>query len=215
MAKGVIYILTNPSFPDYVKIGYATDLEKRMKTLNSSTAVPFAFRAYATYEVDTRLTDKSLHKLIDSLNPDLKAIEEFDGKKREREFYAMAPEDAYTLLECIATISGTRKCLKKMKPEGHEIQDEKIAQEIAKESKKGPFRFSKYKIPFGSTLTFTEDPSIEVSFADDRHISYNKIVTSMSRLAQELLGSENPVQGTLYFEYMGEKLTDRRDRMDA
>ncbi len=28
---GCIYILTNPSFPDYVKIGYATNLEKRLK----------------------------------------------------------------------------------------------------------------------------------------------------------------------------------------
>lgn len=26
MAQGVIYILTNPSFPDYVKIGYADDI---------------------------------------------------------------------------------------------------------------------------------------------------------------------------------------------
>ena len=26
--EGVIYILTNPSFPDYVKIGYADDVEK-------------------------------------------------------------------------------------------------------------------------------------------------------------------------------------------
>ena len=25
--QGVIYILTNPSFPDYVKIGYADDIE--------------------------------------------------------------------------------------------------------------------------------------------------------------------------------------------
>lgn len=26
--KGVIYILTNPSFPEYVKIGYADDVKK-------------------------------------------------------------------------------------------------------------------------------------------------------------------------------------------
>ena len=30
MANGVIYILTNPSFPEYVKIGYADDIEKRL-----------------------------------------------------------------------------------------------------------------------------------------------------------------------------------------
>ena len=29
--KGVIYILTNPAFPQYVKIGWAQDLEKRLK----------------------------------------------------------------------------------------------------------------------------------------------------------------------------------------
>ena len=215
MSKGVIYILTNPSFPDYVKIGYAKDLEKRMQTLNNSSAIPYAFRAYAIYEVDAELTDKSFHKLIDNLNPDLRAIEEFDGKKREREFYAMKPEDAYSLLECIATISGTKKCLKKMKPEGHEIKDEEAAKEIAKEAKRGPFRFSKYDIPVGAKLTFTEDPNIEVTVVDDKHISHNGIVTSTSRLAQELLNSEYPMQGPLYFEYEGEKLTDRRDRMDG
>ena len=61
MAKGVIYILTNPSFPDYVKIGYATDIEKRLKQLNRSETIPFAFRVYAIYEVDKGLTDKELH----------------------------------------------------------------------------------------------------------------------------------------------------------
>ena len=30
---GVIYILTNPSFPEYVKIGYADDVEKRLAQL--------------------------------------------------------------------------------------------------------------------------------------------------------------------------------------
>ena len=47
--KGVIYILTNPSFPDYVKIGYADDIDKRLKQLNRSVSIPFAFRVYATY----------------------------------------------------------------------------------------------------------------------------------------------------------------------
>lgn len=33
--EGYIYILTNPSFPNYVKLGYADDVEKRVKELNS------------------------------------------------------------------------------------------------------------------------------------------------------------------------------------
>ena len=57
--KGVIYILTNPSFPQYVKIGYADNVESRLKQLNNSECIPFAFRIYATYEVEERLTDLS------------------------------------------------------------------------------------------------------------------------------------------------------------
>ena len=92
--KGVIYILTNPAFPQYVKIGYAQDLEKRLKQLNRSETIPYAFRAYAVYDVESELTDKDLHAIIDSINPDLRTIENFDGKKRVKEFYAMSAEDA-------------------------------------------------------------------------------------------------------------------------
>ena len=85
MNKGVIYILTNPSFPQYVKIGYATDVRKRLDELNRSTAVPFAFRVYATYEVDSALSDKKLHSILDRLNPELRSTEEIDGKRRIRD----------------------------------------------------------------------------------------------------------------------------------
>ena len=84
--KGVIYILTNPSFPDYVKIGYADNMENRLKQLNRSECIPFAFRVYAIYEVSTRLSDLKLHKIIDKLNPDLRSIDDFNGQKRIREF---------------------------------------------------------------------------------------------------------------------------------
>lgn len=127
---GVIYILTNPSFPEYVKIGYADDLNKRLKDLNRSECIPFAFRVYATYEVNERLKDIAIHNMIDSINPNLRAIETFDGKKRKKEFYAMTADDAYAILETIAGISGTKERLHRLTPEGHEIIDEKIATEV-------------------------------------------------------------------------------------
>ena len=97
MAKGYIYIMTNPSFPQYVKIGYATDVEERKAQLNRSGCVPFAFRVYATYEVESALSDKKVHDIIDRLNPDLRAIENFEGRTRKREFYAMSPQDAFSI----------------------------------------------------------------------------------------------------------------------
>ena len=110
--KGVIYILTNPSFPQYVKIGYADDVESRLRQLNNSECIPFAFRIYATYEVEERLTDLRLHSLIDQLNPNLRSIDNVDGKKRVREFYAMSPEQAYSILETIAVLGGRKERLK-------------------------------------------------------------------------------------------------------
>ncbi len=45
---GVIYILTNPSFPEYVKIKYADGIDKQLQQLNLSECIPFASRVYAT-----------------------------------------------------------------------------------------------------------------------------------------------------------------------
>ena len=128
---GYIYILTNPSFPQYGKLGYATDVKQRLAELNRSTAVPFAFRVYATYEVDSALSDKKLHSILDKLNPDLRSAEEVDGKRRIREFYAMPPEDAYAILEAIAEINGFHHRLKKWKVTTTAQQDEALARQMA------------------------------------------------------------------------------------
>lgn len=214
MKKGVIYILTNPSFPDYVKLGYARDLEARLKTLNRSEALPFAFRAYAIYEVDSEFTDKKLHEIIDSINPELRAIETFDGKKRVKEFYAMQAEDAYRLLECIAKISGTENRLKRVKPEGHEVEDEKQAKLDAEMVRRGPFKFSLCGIKPGEKVAFVNDASKLAEVVDDRHVKYGKEIMSLSLLAKQLTGIKHELQGPIYFTYNGELLDDLRKRLE-
>lgn len=107
MANGYIYIMTNPALQNMVKIGYATNVEQRRQQL-STTALPYEYEVYATYETSGNLEDKKLHKLIDKLNPDLRV-------SKNREFFVMVPEDAYDLLEAIALISNTGSKLKKSK----------------------------------------------------------------------------------------------------
>lgn len=211
--QGVIYILTNPSFPEYVKIGYARDIQERINQLNRSESIPFGFRAYAVYEVDADLKDKDLHRLIDKLNPDLRAIETIEGKRRTKEFYAMSKEAAYELLECIAKISGTEKRLKKVKPTGKEITEERIAEEIEQEAKRGPFRFSNCNIPIGSQITFINKPDVIATVLDDRHIMYNGETTSLSAVAERVLNKKN-LAGPKYFTYEGELLSNIRKKLE-
>lgn len=213
--NGVIYILTNPSFPEYVKIGYADNIERRLKELNRSECIPFAFRVYATYEVSSRLSDLKIHGIIDKLNPNLRSIDNFNGQKRVREFYAMSPEDAYSILEAIAEIHGCTDKLKLSSMDDAEKQDEETAQEISAVQKErlSPFTFSKCNIPVGETITFYNDPNIVCTVVDDKTVEYQGQRYSLSALATKLTGSKWNVAGPRYFKYKGEWLNDIRHRI--
>lgn len=218
-AAGVIYILTNPSFPDYVKIGYADDIERRLKELNRSECVPFAFRVYATYEVASRLKDLKLHSLIDKLNPNLRSIETFGGQKRVREFYAMTPEDAFKILEAIAEINGTPEKLVKWEMTKSDEEAAELAETITEESqeRQSPFSFSKCQIAVKEEVSFccagNEHDGEICTVVDDRHVEYNGKTYSLSGLATELLQAKWQVAGPRYFKYKGEWLNSIRKRL--
>jgi len=220
-SKGYIYILTNPSFPAFVKIGYTTDIDKRLKKLNQSECIPFAFRVYATYEVDSSLSDKNIHTIIDKLNPNLRSIETYNGKERVREFYAMDPQDAYDILEAIAEIHGRTDKLKKHTMNATEAADEQTAEEIISVSteRMAPFAFSLCNITAGEELEFwtsaNNNTGIKCVVADDKHVTYAGKQYSLSALAQKLLDSKWPVAGPRYFKYKGEWLNEIRQRMGS
>ena len=159
-----------------VKIGYSKDVEKRRKEL-STTALPFEYEIYATYETSGKLEDKLLHKLIDNLNPDLRVT-------KNREFFVLSTTDAYELLEAIATISGTQDKLQKAKGT--------ITQPIQK-TKKPAINFAKCGIPVGAELVFIEDNSVKVIVESDKKVTFNNEITSLSAVAGKLKGVKEPL----------------------
>lgn len=188
MPKGYIYIMTNPALTNMVKIGYATNVETRRKQL-STTALPYDYEVYATYETSGNLEDKKLHKLIDNLNPDLRV-------SKSREFFIMSPEDAYELLESIATISGTQDKLKKSKP----------AKDKDQNIKKPSVNFSKCGIPIGAELVFADDPTVVARVVGERKVQYNDEITSLSAIAKGIKGY--PIAGPSCFTYNGKLVAD-------
>lgn len=201
--KGYIYILTNPAFPQYVKIGYATNVDSRLKTLNSNSGLPLPFEVYATYETVDKLEDLVLHKLIDRLNPELRLV-------KNKEFYEVDAEEAYYWLEAIAEISGTKNRLS-LKAEPH-VKD-------SHKSPMAPFNFEMVDISVGEDVEFLDKPGFTATVVNKKRVEYEGQIYSLSALAQKLLKEEcgkdwAAVQGPLHFTYKGKILADLREEKE-
>ncbi len=192
MAKGYIYIMTNPCLQNMVKIGYATDVEERRKQL-STTALPYDYEVYATYETSGKLEDKKLHKLIDNLNPDLRV-------SKSREFFIMSPAEAYELLEAIAMISGSQDKLKKATGATTQVT-------TATKTRRPALNFEKCGIPVGAELVYIDDPTIKVIVESDRKVIYNDEITSLTAIVCKLKNVKT-IAGPAYFTYNGKSITE-------
>ncbi|MBS1455722.1 MAG: DUF4357 domain-containing protein [Clostridia bacterium] len=211
---GYIYVLTNPSFPEYVKIGYADNVDTRIVQLNRSECTPFAFKKYAVLPVASRLADKNIHKLLDRFKPELRAKENVNGKIRVREFFAMTAQEAVEILGDIGGPYGETPQLF-VEQTAEEKQDQEIAEEAAIASeRKSPFSFFKCGIKEGEVITYVHDANIICTVANDREVSYNGKLTSLSALAKKLLNHKSAIQGTLHFAYKGEVLSSLRKRLE-
>lgn len=172
-----------------VKIGYATDVETRRQQL-STTALPYEYEVYATYETSGKLEDKKLHKLIDNLNSDLRV-------SKNREFFMMEPEAAYELLEAIALISGTQDKLNRVKA---------VNVTSTQKTRLPSVNFSKCNIPVGSVLVFVDDPTVKVTVVSDRKVEYKNELTSLSAVAKSIKGYS--CAGPSYFTYNGKLVAE-------
>ena len=107
--KNIIYILTNPLYAGYVKIGYASDLYQRLSSLN--TGMLRNYEPYAVYETTAKNTDRQFHAIIDDLAPIVRARVINGQRVQDKEFFKLEPEQAYDILRHIAIMTGTESRL--------------------------------------------------------------------------------------------------------
>lgn len=212
MKKGIVYILTNPSMPDWVKIGYTDGgtVQDRLNSLNYSSAIPLAFRIYATLAVENpKEVEQSIHTTIDAIDPGIRSIDRRENHRdRIREFFQISPERAYIVLKEFAKSRRCEDSLVLAVPSSEEQKEEELTR-----SAKVNTTFRKLGIPIGSELQFIKDDSIKcIVHNRENKIMFGGRAMTVSGLASELLGYR--VNGYRYFIYEGETLLDRRLQME-
>ena len=198
----IIYILTNQSMPDTIKIGITDNLERRIKELDN-TSLPLPFECYYAVEVeDASKIEKKIHEGLD------------DARIRDnREFFNTTPEQAKSILE-IAEIMGG----KDVTPKGDIVETVQDKQGLEKSRKiRKRFNFDMINIQPGTILNFVKDTTITCEVHDDRKVKFRDKITSLSDAADIVLREMgydwSAAQGPIWWSYQGKSLSElRRER---
>jgi hypothetical protein len=191
-----IYILTNNSMPNLIKIGYTKrdDLNIRVKELYT-TGVPLPFNIYyACLVEDSQKTEDILHELF---------IENRINKKRE--FFQLDPDKVITALSLLNPINIT--------PDEKDYLTTEEIKDIEKTKKLKNFTFSLVEINPGEILTFARDENITCTVYTDNTVIYNNEILTLTEAARKTnLIPYKELQGPKFWMYKNETLTNRRKR---
>ena len=195
----IVYILTNQSMPDTIKIGITDNLERRMRELDN-TSTPLPFECYYAVEVqDAKVIEKKIHEGLD------------DNRIRQsREFFNTSPEQAKAILEIAEVMGG-----KNVTPTEDVVEtpQDKQALENARK-KRSKFNFNMINIAPGTILEFSKDKSITCEVVDDTKVKFRGQITSLSASANTILREMGydweQAHGPRFWIYQGKSLRDLR-----
>ncbi len=199
--REIVYVLTNEAMPGYVKVGRTQNLEQRMKQLDT-TGVPLPFECYYARRVSN--ADFVEAHIFEAFNDQL--------VRKNREFLTIRPERIKAALQIAPGEDVTVKETSVV-----ESQDDLDALARAKTARKD-FHFSMIGVQPGTVLTHSRDPTVTCTVYDDRKVTFEGEVMSLSKSAGIVLqrhGLSPDVAGTAYWTYKGKTLWDLRLEMEA
>ena len=194
----IVYILTNESMPDTIKVGITENLDRRVRELDN-TSTPLPFECYYAVEVENASAiEKKIHEGLD------------DKRVRQnREFFNATPEQAKAILEIAEVMVG-----KNVTPKEDivETPQDKQALENARKKRGRIDYFGILGIQKGTTLTFSKDENITCVVSDNGKIIFRDKETTLSGSAllitNEMGYDWGQVQGAGYWCYQGKTLRE-------
>ena len=196
----IVYILTNPAFPRFVKVGETKNLRQRLKSLDNSST-PMSFRCEFAAKVDDMdVVEKLLHDAF--------------GDRRVRENREFFEVDPMRVISALKLAGG-----KRVTPTDDVGEDQGGVEAASRSTKKqSRFNFEIVEIPVGSVLTFYEDETVTATVYDRSKIVFEGEVTSLSAAALTMMHRAgfnwSTANGPTYWLYDGETLPERRARME-
>src|SRR5210317_2191884 len=195
----IVYILTNESMPDTIKVGITENLDRRIRELDN-TSTPLPFECFYAVEVENASAiEKKIHEGLDD-----KRI------RQNREFFNATPEQAKAILEIAEVMGG-----KNVTPTEDivETPQDKQALENARK-KRSRIDFGMVNIEPGTILEFVKDKTITCEVIDDSKIKFRGEVTSLSASANTVLHEMGydweQAHGPKFWMHQGKSLRDLR-----
>mgnify|MGYP000016817549 CR=1 FL=1 len=193
---GIVYVLTNPAFENYSKIGKTTNLEQRLRSLDN-TSVPLPFRCVFAVEVDDENeVERYLHQVF------------ADHRTRStREFFEV---DAHRVIAAMKLTRG-----RDVTPKDDIAEDEEGIRAIEKAARKPRKTYSLFdaKLKIGDVLRYANNEDITAEVVSQKKILFEGVETSLSASALTLLQRDGykwrTVNGWNFWIFENETVADR------
>ena len=195
----IVYILTNQSMPDTIKIGITDNLERRIKDLDNTSA-PLPFECFYAVEVDdASKIEKLLH-------------EGFDDKRirQNREFFSATPEQAKSMLKIVETMGGND-----VTPTEDIVETPQDQQALDRaRNYRTRFNFQMIDLQPGSILKFKKDEAITCEVYNENKVKFRDEITSLLNAAEIILREMgygwSAYQGPRWWMFEGKTLSEIR-----
>ena len=167
---GVVYVLVNSAFGNYVKIGRTTNLEHRLRSLDN-TSVPLPFRCVYAVEVDD---ENDVERLLHQAFAD-------NRTRTTREFFEV---DAQRVIAAKKLTRG-----KDVTPKDDIAEDEEGVLALEKATRKPRKSYSLFdaKLSIGDTLYYVKDERVTAEVCGEKKILFEGAETSLSASALTLI----------------------------